>query len=362
MLYKYNFIIEHKMLVLNKHFLYFIRKIRNVAPSAIFVTSNFFHPSFLNADGIITPSTKPAPKLELAFKNFFETFRALSQPLKDEFYKLVVMSIDIDKYFDDDTKDVRMLKNDNIVRIIGNDTFEKLMTALWGSLKGNAWEIDAHYEMFFENTEIKTCTFCGINQFPNPESYRADYDHLAFKGLYPITSINLKNIAPSCSECNTKFKLQKDIFYEDDGVTRRVSNYPFKSHIDVIVNLEGTTLPHTEEGVSSKGNWIINFIPDNPFTKTWEKIYELKHRYAKEVLEVDFNTWIGQFKKELKQYNIKINNNDELKGYFNLHYTRYDEDRLQKRHIVKSALFKYLNECNNENFYNQVTKEINNVR
>lgn len=350
------------MLVLNKHFLYFIRKIRNVTPRTRFVTTNFFHPSFLNNEGKITPHTKPAPKLELAFKNFFETFRSLSSSLKEEFYDLVKFSIDIHKYFDDGSKDLRALKNDNIVRIIGNDSFEQLMLLLWSSLKGNSWEIDEHYRLFFENTEIKTCAFCGINQFPNPESYRADYDHLAYRGMYPITSINLKNIAPSCSECNTKFKLQKDIFYEDDNITRRVSNYPYKSSIEVVINLHGTTLPHTDHGVSSKGNWVINFIPDNEFTKTWETIYELKHRYAKEVLEVDFNTWIGQFKKELRQYEIKIVDNNELKKYFNLHYERYNEDRLQKRHIVKSALFKYLNECNNVNFYNQVTKEINNVR
>lgn len=64
-----------------------------------------------------------------------------------------------------------------------------------GKFKSNAWEIDAHYKDFFEDLQSKTCTFCGINQLPNPESYRADYDHIAYKGLYPISTINLKNIA-----------------------------------------------------------------------------------------------------------------------------------------------------------------------
>lgn len=46
MLYKYNFINHHKMITLNKHFLYFIRKIRNVAPDTVYDTRRFFTPLF----------------------------------------------------------------------------------------------------------------------------------------------------------------------------------------------------------------------------------------------------------------------------------------------------------------------------
>lgn len=232
------------------------------------------------------------------------------------------------------------------------------MSALWKSLKSTAWEIDEHYKEFFENLDNKTCTFCGINQLPNPESYRTDYDHLAYKGLYPISAINLKNIAPSCSECNSKFKLQKDILYNEDLITRRVFNYPYENFIDVQIDFNGTILPQTVVG-NDMGIWNINFIPDNDFTNTWEYIYNIKQRYINEVLNVDYKTWIGEFKKELKEFNITINNYNDIKAHFLRHSQRYNEDRLQKRYIVKSSLFRYFNSCDNEIFYNQLIAEIN---
>lgn len=344
------------MITLNKQFLYFIRKIRNVKPRTPYVQESYFHPSFLNADGRISPNNRLVPKLELAFKAFFLTFRKLSQAEKDEFCNIIKLSNNLHKYFDDSNVDLSSLRKDNITSIIGNATFDELMSALWSSLKSTTWEIDEHYKQFFEDLESKTCTFCGINQLPNPESYRADYDHLAFKGLYPISTINLKNIAPSCSECNSKFKLQKDILYSDDLVTRRVSNYPFKSFIDVQIDLSGSILPQTVG--NEKGTWNLNILPNNRFTVTWEYIYNIRHRYIKEVLDVDYNTWIGQFKKELRDYNITINNYIEIKEHFLKHSQRYQEDRLQKRYIVKSSLFRYLNTCDNEIFYNQIITEL----
>lgn len=358
MLYKYNFIKNNKMITLNKHFLYFIRKIRNVTPGTPFNKLDYFHHTFLNEDGRIAPNNRVAPNLEEAFRLFFETYRELDNVLKDEFYNRVKFSNNLHTYYENILIDVSPLKRENIEAIIGNNTFQNLMNALWSSLKSNAWEIDAHYKDFFDGLDNKTCTFCGINQLPNPQSYRADYDHIAYKGLYPISSINLKNIAPSCSECNTKFKLQKDIFYENDNTTRRVSNYPYANFIDVQIDFTGTILPQTVLG-NENGTWNLNFLPNNGFTSTWDDLYNIKERYITEVLQVDFKTWLGHFKKELKQYNIFINNHDEIKNYFLKHYERYNEERLQKRYIVKSSLFKYFNECENEVFYNQLIAEIN---
>lgn len=358
MLYKYNFINHHKMITLNKHFLYFIRKIRNVAPDTVYDTRRFFYSTFLNEDGRISPNNRIIPSLEVAFQTFFETFKNLNQDDKDEFYNLVKLSNNIHKYFEDSNVDLRSLRRDNIFNLIGNQSFENLMSALWKSLKSTAWEIDEHYKEFFENLANKTCTFCGINQLPNPESYRTDYDHLAYKGLYPISAINLKNIAPSCSECNSKFKLQKDILYNEDLITRRVFNYPYENFIDVQIDFNGTILPQTVVG-NDMGIWNINFIPDNNFTNTWEYIYNIKQRYITEVLNVDYKTWIGEFKKELKEFNITINNYNDIKAHFLRHSQRYNEDRLQKRYIVKSSLFRYFNSCDNEIFYNQLIAEIN---
>lgn len=128
--------------------------------------------------------------------------------------------------------------------------------------------------------------------------------------------------------------------------------------IEVQIDFTGTILPQTVLG-NENGTWNLNFVPNNDYTRTWEDLYNIKHRYITEVLQVDFKTWLGHFKKELQQYNVIINDHDEIKNYFLKHYERYNEERLQKRYIVKSSLFKYFNECDNEVFYNQLISEIN---
>lgn len=346
------------MATLYKQFLYFIRKIRSVNPGTPFTPHTYFHGSFLNGHGRIAPNQRAAPVLEKAFRDFFETFRELPQAIKDEIYRLVLNSTRIDHYFEDITVVVTPLQKDNINNLVGNDSLENLMSKLWLSLKSTAWDIDLHYKEFYEGLNTKTCAFCGINQFPNPESYRADYDHLAYKGLYPLTAISLKNLAPSCSECNSKIKLQKDVFHHEGTHVRRAFNYPFVNFIPVEVRLDGTVLPQTVQGVEN-GMWTVNFVPDNDVIENWAYTYDIRRRFITEVLEVDYSTWLGNFKKELREYGIVINSYDEIKNYFRRHAERYGEHRLQKRYIVKSSFFKYLEHCNNDVFYNQMIAEIN---
>jgi hypothetical protein len=343
---------------LNQHFLFFIRKIRTAKSNSNFTTTKYFHSSFLNASGRVTPNIRVNANLENKFKLFFNSYKILSQNLKDEFYSLVLMSRDFHLYFEDDNFDVRPLQRDNIRRIVGNDTFDGLMSALWDCLKTNSWEIDKHYEDVFNNMpESKTCPFCGINQMSNPQSYRADYDHLGLKGKYPLSCINLKNIAPSCSECNQKYKHDKDVFYADTPpIIRRPYNYIFSSFIDVQVTFTGTILPYTNP-LNEAGQWVVNFFPDNNITTTWDAVYEIRQRYILDVLVIDYNTWIGEFIDEVKGHGI--NTVQELKRCFIMHFKRYGKRKLQKRYIVKSSLFKHFYKCNDNVFYNQLISQIN---
>ena len=53
------------------------------------------------------------------------------------------------------------------------------------------------------------------------------------KGSYPFISVNFKNLAPMCSECNSSYKLAKDPTKHIDplhaasGSTRRKSFYSY---------------------------------------------------------------------------------------------------------------------------------------
>lgn len=356
MLYKYKFFKQHKMYKLNLHLLYFIRKIKNIGSSARFIPSRYFHASFLNSDGKIAPNGRENVSLHDSFRNFFETFKKLEQTKKDEFYGLIVFSINIHDYFEDSTKNTSVLRSENIIRILGNNSFSSLMDTLWGSLKTNAWEIDKHYKDFYEELTHKTCPFCGLNKLPSPNSYRADYDHLAYKSDYPMSSINLKNIAPACEECNQRRKNSKDVFYAKDSVIRRKFNYPYKHFYNLEIDFARCILPNTEEE-DLKGKWEIDFKPNNEFVQTWENIYEIKQRYVDEVLKIEYNKWYDHFVDEHK--NTQVDNYEELKKRFLKNFKRFYKYKLDKGYIVKTSLYKFFYKCNNHVFYDQLIKELN---
>lgn len=359
MLYKYNFVKKHKMHKLNQHFLFFLRSIRTIPVNASFRPAKYFHSSFLDVKNRIAPNNKVNKTLSEKFEVFFNTFKLLTPVDKERFYKSVLFAKDIHLYFEDDTIDVSELHKNSIELLLGNDSFEKLMLALWNSLKTNAWEIDKHYEEFFGKiaNEAKTCAFCGINQLPDPRSYRADYDHLAFKGDYPISAVNVKNIAPACTECNQRYKNSKNVFYSDDERTvRRLFNYPFTHSINVEIDFSGSILPYTDIR-NENGVWNLNFKPNNGFVTTWNEIYQIKDRYIREVLNVDYKIWIGEFVDEMKGRGV--NDTGQLKSYFIKHFRRYAKNKLQKRYLVKSSLFKYFYKCNDASFYEQIIKQLN---
>ncbi|GHV37843.1 hypothetical protein FACS1894179_00050 [Bacteroidia bacterium] len=337
-----------------------MRKIRCVRGNSRFSTKAFFHPDFLNKKNKIAPLGRENILLDRKFRLFFEAYKNLDQQSKNEIYNLILFSNNIHQYFENLEIDVNSIRNKNINRILGNDTLKELMDALWESLKTNAWDIDKHYEEFFNRLpQTKTCPFCGINQLPT--NYRADYDHIAAKSIYPISAICLKNIAPSCSECNQKYKRDLDIFYEkvnDDSEIRRPFNYPYSSSLNIEVNFNGTILPYTDIN-NFQGEWKINISPDNQAVKTWNDIYKIKNRYINDVLKVDYDTWVGEFIQELKDHKININDCHQLKKYFIKHFIRYTKNKLQKRYILKSALFKYFYKCDNVLFYNQLIQKIN---
>lgn len=77
----------------------------------------------------------------------------------------------------------------------------------------------AEYDKEFMNANNKEiCPFCGINPLKgNNHSYREAYDHYIPKALYPFNSVNFKNLAPMCHECNSTYKLTKFPIYNNDS-------------------------------------------------------------------------------------------------------------------------------------------------
>lgn len=342
---------------LSFHFLFFIKRIRNIKPKDKFVPKNYFHKKFLNKNGEIAPKGRFNKALDRSFKDFFNSYKARPQDQKDEFYKLIIFSNNIHLYFENHLiTDVIKLKNDNIKKIIGDDSFSQLMKELWSYLSNsnNSWEIDEHYKEFYKKLPpSKMCPFCGLDKLSNPDLYRADYDHIAYKYVYPISTITLKNLAPSCPDCNQKFKKTKDVFF-DNLNQRCIFLYPYKSSQKIEIDLSGSVIPNTEI-MNTSGNWVINIIPENDFSKTWDIIYDIKVRY-KDAIQHD--KWTRQLIKNLSINNIHLNSSIEVQEYLNKYKEMYNPNELEVGYHIKYAYYNYLATSNNNIYYSQILKLI----
>jgi hypothetical protein len=95
-------------------------------------------------------------------------------------------------------------------------------------------EIDAHYDAFVAVNDEGKCPYCGYGDIKGQNhSTREAYDHFLPKGIYPFNSVNFKNLAPMCHECNSSYKLKKDPIKNIDPLhkanagTRRKAFYSY---------------------------------------------------------------------------------------------------------------------------------------
>lgn len=141
--------------------------------------------------------------------------------------------------------------------------------------------------MKVNNKEI--CPFCGINPLKgNNHTYREAYDHFIPKGLYPFNTINFKNLAPMCHECNSTYKLTKKPIYNSDAnninpiereLNRNLSFYPYSDinpEISFRIELNTTRIDKlkTDEivlEIESEGN--------EEQVESWKRIFGLDERY-----------------------------------------------------------------------------------
>jgi len=154
--------------------------------------------------------------------------------------------------------------------------------------------INDHYEAFMDKNTTGKCPFCGLGDIKGVHhTKREAYDHFLPKALYPFNTINFRNLAPSCHECNSTYKLSKDPAHNAAG--RRKAFYPYATssrNIEITVNLSTPDIDHLEpEDID------LEFGPAalSEEIDTWKDIYGIEERYkAKCCSETDGKYWIAQ--------------------------------------------------------------------
>lgn len=162
-------------------------------------------------------------------------------------------------------------------------------------------KINDHYKTFVAINKLGICPFCGIGSIKSAHfKKREAYDHYLPKSIYPFNSINFRNLAPACHECNSSYKLTKDPAH--NGVGRRKAFYPY-SDSSYLIELD-MTLQHCDIDNLTPGDVDFQFGPAvlSEEIDTWKELYGIEERYKARLCgEYDGKYWVVKILDEWKE-------------------------------------------------------------
>jgi len=173
------------------------------------------------------------------------------------------------------------------------------------ALREKIGQIDDHYDEFMTVNNEEICPFCGITGIKGVNhSKREAYDHYLPKAIYPFNSINFRNLAPACNECNSSYKLSKDPVH--NAVGRRKAFYPYaatRQPIEIRIELSTSDIAHL-----GSADVQLTFSPDviSEEIETWKDVYGIEERYkAKCCGKNGGKYWMEELRTECDNYQVE---------------------------------------------------------
>lgn len=242
-------------------------------------------------------------------KSIYEKFTQLSDIQKNTISQFFDMNNSIQELFEDksriymDFNDLKQIDEDLSKEI--HKFFESIYTDVI-HLKDvkdvlNS-SMDRHYKKFIKkNTEL--CPFCGLHLLEFGERLPKEaYDHFLSKGEFPFTSINLKNLAPMCSRCNSSYKLKKNPIAKD--AKRVKAFYPYgRNDIDIGVDVSLQT--KKIDGLSQKDvNIELKTLKYKEEVESWDRVFRIKDRYKQKVSsKLGAKAWLDEVNSAINRKN-----------------------------------------------------------
>ncbi|ADB19084.1 conserved hypothetical protein [Pirellula staleyi DSM 6068] len=163
-------------------------------------------------------------------------------------------------------------------------------------------EIDAHYKAFVTANDEGKCPYCGYNDIKGQHhNKREAYDHFLPKGTYPFNSVNFKNLAPMCHECNSSFKLQKnplrhiDPIHKATGGRRRKAFFSFANVAPSITINMTIASAEVDKLIPSDITLTVSSPGRDEELESWMDVFGIEERYkAKICAKNDGKYWLVQ--------------------------------------------------------------------
>lgn len=167
-------------------------------------------------------------------------------------------------------------------------------------------EIDEHYNAFVTENKEGKCPYCGYSDIKSEHNTRREaYDHFLPKSVYPFNSVNFRNLAPMCHDCNSNYKLAQDPLRHIDPISRRTGGTRRKAFYSYAAAPSGITI-----SVTLKTKDVTNLQPgdiDLEFTapgreeeiEAWKDVFGIEERYkAKLCAKNDGKAWLQEIVEE----------------------------------------------------------------
>jgi hypothetical protein len=178
------------------------------------------------------------------------------------------------------------------------------------SVSSRTAEIDSHYDAFVAENDEGKCPYCGYGDIRSQDNSTRDaYDHFLPKGTYPFNSVNFKNLAPMCHQCNSSYKLQKDPvrhidpLHNADAGTRRKAFFSYSaiaSGIEIDLTLATSEIdklrpPDITLTISAPGR--------DEEVEAWKDVFGIEERYkAKCCGKNEGMVWLSRVIEENENY------------------------------------------------------------
>ena len=240
----------------------------------------------------------------------YELFASLTAPEVDQFKHWYLGNNDLEKVCANDPAthlaryvDIALNHQDLAAQlgIFFKGLYSQSLLGL-SALRTKIGVIGDNYETFVQSNKTGKCPFCGISDIKGADhTKREAYDHFLPKALYPFNSINFRNLAPACHECNSTYKLSKDPVHNPAG--RRKAFYPFAAVVNAI-DIQ-VTLQHSDIEKLQPADVQMQFGPAaiTEEIETWKDVYGIEERYkAKLCGENDGKYWLMQILDECQTY------------------------------------------------------------
>lgn len=217
----------------------------------------------------------------------------------------------------------------------------KLKKSIKKLINYDSWiitEMDATYRFYnayhlAEKLNIPTCVYCNRNytktviDIKNNKITRPTFDHWFPKGTYPLLALSFFNLIPSCSVCNSGVK----------------GSAPFdlSTHFHPYHKEPEAPLKYTfSYDYKDYNKFSFKIIPENDFTKTSVKAFELEEIYKAHEDEIEDlrrikDSYTEEYIEILEKQVLSGINLDRQEVYRLAFGVHYEEAKFDQRPLSK---------------------------